>query len=216
MKKLALLLAFMAVISVLCVDRAQAGTTTTILYQFTGGADGRNPVGPLIFDGAGNLYGAAQYGAAGCGVIFELSPPVQGTAWVESVLYTFGCGADGAYPSAGLILDQAGNLYGTTSGGGLCSYTCGTAFQLSPPSAPGGSWTHTVLHQFGGADRPDGGQPNGNLILDCGVKEIRNPARLDRELLAIPGVVGTGLFVGMADMVLVADPKGPVRVIRPR
>ncbi|HYB90788.1 MAG TPA: ribose-5-phosphate isomerase RpiA [Candidatus Binataceae bacterium] len=57
---------------------------------------------------------------------------------------------------------------------------------------------------------------NGNLILDCGVKEIRNPARLDRELLAIPGVVGTGLFVGMADMVLVADPKGPVRVIRPR
>jgi len=55
------------------------------------------------------------------------------------------------------VFDQSGNLYGTTSG---------TAFQLSPPAAPGGSWTYTVLHKFGGADKPDGGQPNGNLILD--------------------------------------------------
>ncbi len=57
---------------------------------------------------------------------------------------------------------------------------------------------------------------NGNLILDCGVKDIRNPARLDRELLGIPGVVGTGLFAGMASMVLVARNSGKIDVLRPR
>jgi len=56
---------------------------------------------------------------------------------------------------------------------------------------------------------------NGNLILDCGVKDIRNPAKLDRELLTIPGVVGTGLFVGMATMVLVARTNGKIDVLRP-
>jgi ribose 5-phosphate isomerase A len=55
---------------------------------------------------------------------------------------------------------------------------------------------------------------NGNLILDCAVKKIANPARLDRELLAIPGVVGTGLFVAMADVVLVAEASGKIRVIK--
>jgi ribose 5-phosphate isomerase A len=57
---------------------------------------------------------------------------------------------------------------------------------------------------------------NGNLILDCGVKEIRNPARLDRELREIPGVVGTGLFVGMTSLVLVARNNGKIDVLRPR
>jgi ribose 5-phosphate isomerase A len=56
---------------------------------------------------------------------------------------------------------------------------------------------------------------NGNLILDCGVKEIRNPARLDRELRDIPGVLGTGLFVGMASLVLVARNSGKIDVLRP-
>jgi ribose 5-phosphate isomerase A len=63
----------------------------------------------------------------------------------------------------------------------------------------------------------DGGDfitDNGNLILDCGVREIHQPARLDRELLAVPGVVGTGLFCGMASMVLVASPSGRVRILR--
>jgi ribose 5-phosphate isomerase A len=55
---------------------------------------------------------------------------------------------------------------------------------------------------------------NGNLILDCAVKKIANPARLDRELLAIPGVVGTGLFIGMADVVLVAESSGKIRALR--
>jgi ribose 5-phosphate isomerase A len=55
---------------------------------------------------------------------------------------------------------------------------------------------------------------NGNLILDCGVKRIANAARLDRELLAIPGVVGTGIFAAMADVVLVADPSGKIRTLK--
>ena len=55
---------------------------------------------------------------------------------------------------------------------------------------------------------------NGNLILDCAVKKIANPARLDRELLAIPGVVGTGLFIGMADVVLVAESSGKIRALK--
>jgi ribose 5-phosphate isomerase A len=55
---------------------------------------------------------------------------------------------------------------------------------------------------------------NGNLILDCAVKKIANPARLDRELLAIPGVVGTGLFIAMADVVLVAEASGKIRVLK--
>ena len=55
---------------------------------------------------------------------------------------------------------------------------------------------------------------NGNLILDCAVKKIANPARLDRELLAIPGVVGTGLFIAMADIVLVAEASGKIRVLK--
>ena len=166
MKLCLFFVAAMTAIPLLWVGRAQAQATTTVLYRFKGGSDGRNPVGPLVFDRAGNLYGAAQYGGAGCGVIFKLSPRVQGTTWIESVLYIFGCGADGAYPSAGLIFNQAGNLYGATSGGGECSFSCGTLFQLSPPAVGGGTWTYAVLHRFGGADRPDGGQPNGNLILD--------------------------------------------------
>lgn len=159
MRSFPFIVAVRALISALCLGRAHGatGATTTVLYSFTGGRDGRNPVGPLIFDNAGNLYGTAQYGGVGCGVIFELSPPTQGTTWTESVLHIFNCKTNDSYPTAGLVFDQTGNLYGTTSG---------TAFQLSPPAAPGGSWTYTVLHKFGGADKPDGGQPNGNLILD--------------------------------------------------
>lgn len=68
-----------------------------------------------------------------------------------------------------------------------------------------------IRHGAGGAEYIT---DNGNFVLDCGVKEIRNPARLEANLLAIPGVVGTGLFVGIADMVLVASPRGQVRVLR--
>jgi uncharacterized repeat protein (TIGR03803 family) len=96
------------------------GGTRTVLYSFLGGSDGAMPQAGLIFDKAGNLYGTTSEGGdaacnGGCGTTFELSPE-SGGAWTESLLYSFQGedSSDGAYPRFGLILDQAGNLYGTT------------------------------------------------------------------------------------------------------
>jgi uncharacterized repeat protein (TIGR03803 family) len=87
--------------------------TETVLYSFTGGADGSVPTTGLLCDTAGNLYGTTSTGGVGYGVVFELSQ--SGT---ETVLYTFSGGTDGAYPFGGLVRDKAGNLYGTTDFGG--------------------------------------------------------------------------------------------------
>jgi uncharacterized repeat protein (TIGR03803 family) len=112
----------------------------TVLYSFTGGADGGFPVGDLIQDTAGTLYGATGQGGAtgacapssGCGVVFKLS-----STGTETVLHSFTGGADGAVPSAGLIQDMSGNLFGTTAAGGVESNqcytgTCGVVFRLAP------------------------------------------------------------------------------------
>jgi uncharacterized repeat protein (TIGR03803 family) len=116
------------------------GWVETVLYNFIGGADGAYPASPLIFDSAGNLYGtAAQGGANTCGDVFELSP---GTSWTETVLYSFACGSDGAYPAAGVIMDTAGNLYGTTAYG---PPILSTVFELSQS---GGVWTEQVIYRF--------------------------------------------------------------------
>jgi uncharacterized repeat protein (TIGR03803 family) len=106
--------------------------TETVLYGFTGGADGENPYPGLIRDSAGNLYGTTlSGGASGLGVVFKLD-----TTGVEMVLYSFEGRADGESPFAGLIQDSAGNLYGTTYGGGAFSSTCrggcGVVFKLEP------------------------------------------------------------------------------------
>jgi uncharacterized repeat protein (TIGR03803 family) len=102
----------------------------TILYSFTGGADGGLPYGSLIMDAAGNLYGAASFGILsngdpGFGVIFKLQPSGK-----ETALYTFSGGADGNGPT-GVTMDSAGNLFGTTVGGGILS-------DCKPQSGPGG------------------------------------------------------------------------------
>jgi uncharacterized repeat protein (TIGR03803 family) len=141
--------------------------TESVLYTFTGGADGAVPAAGLIFDQSGNLYGTASAGGAqGDGVVFELTPNADGT-WTENVLHAFAGGKDGVGPVAGLILDQAGNLYGTTSGGGIikCGGSgsgCGTVFKLAPNAD--GSWTETVLHAFAGGK--DGVGPLAGLIFD--------------------------------------------------
>ncbi len=131
--------------------------TETILHTFTGGADGANPGADLLRDPKGNLYGTTYSGGAyGCGTVFELA--LSGT---KKVLYDFACGVDGANPSAGLVRDPKGNLYGTTYSGGTSAY--GTVFELTPTG------TKTVLHSFaGGADGlfPTQGlvrDPHGNL-----------------------------------------------------
>ncbi len=119
--------------------------TETVLYSFTGGGDGGYPNGGLIFDAAGNLYGVTQSGGntnCNCGTVFELSPGRNGT-WTETVLYSF-TGPDGYGPRAGLTFDSAGNLYGTTQGGGAIG--SGTVYQLTPGS--NGLWTEKVIHSF--------------------------------------------------------------------
>lgn len=108
--------------------------------------------------------------SGGCGTVFELSPS-SGGPWTEQVLYSFTGGSDGELPYAGLVFDEAGNLYGTAvSGGrvtGVCSPSgCGTVFRLSPPAAPGNSWSETTLHEFraGRETASDGSTPYSSLI----------------------------------------------------
>ena len=140
------------------VAGAWAATQETVLYDFNafGGAGGNTPYGGLISDAAGNFYGTTSGGGTyGQGVAFELSN-VNGV-WTETKLHEFGNGADGSKPYAGLIMDAAGNLYGTTNGGGAHNY--GTVFELKANDG----WEEKILHNF---DFGDGADPVGGLIFD--------------------------------------------------
>jgi len=138
----------------------------TILYEFTGGADGGGPSGSLVFDAAGNLYGTTVSGGnletcngGGCGTAFKLSPNQNGT-WTDTTLYDFLGNADAAQPGTGMIFDSAGNLYGAAGGG--CIVLCnGVVFKLSPNQD--GTWTESIIHTFLGD--ADGGFPNA-LVFD--------------------------------------------------
>jgi hypothetical protein len=160
---------------------ASAEWKEKVLYSFQGlPNDGAYPAGGVVFDKAGNLYGATTQGGGSncavlqCGVVFQLKPPEQkGSAWTENVLYVFkGVSVnDGNSPLGGVVLDRAGNLYGTTGygGSGGCELFgtrvgCGVVFELIPPKQKGGAWTEKILHNFeGGAD---GDLPWGDLTLD--------------------------------------------------
>jgi uncharacterized repeat protein (TIGR03803 family) len=139
---------------------AGGGWKFGILHSFSGGSDGSNPVGGVILDRARNVYGTTLGGgAANNGTVFRLGPGSAG--WKETILYTFAAANDGALPTKSLILDQAGNLYGTTQSG-IGDDIYGTAFELTPK--PKGSWTETVLHAFAGG--LDGQTPASGLIFD--------------------------------------------------
>ena len=126
--------------------------TLNVLHNFTG-PDGAVPHGVLITDAAGNLYGTTHNGGtSGYGTVFQLTP-----SGALNVLHSFIGGGDGAYPEAGLIADMAGNLYGTTYGGGPGGQ--GTVFQLTPAG------TLYVLYSFTGGS--DGGRPGADLIADA-------------------------------------------------
>jgi uncharacterized repeat protein (TIGR03803 family) len=135
-----------------------------ILYRFKGGRDGFSPDGDVVLDPAGSIYGVTQSGGGstscvdGCGTVFRLAPRVGG-GWTESVLYRFRGGKDGFTPLGGLVLDESGNLYGTTIGGGTSGF--GTVFELSPS---GKGWTKSILYNFAGDS--DGHSPEGKLIRD--------------------------------------------------
>jgi uncharacterized repeat protein (TIGR03803 family) len=140
--------------------------TETVLHAFNGVSDGSDPIGNLVFDSAGNLYGVTFFASTGCdgqgcGTIFELSP-TSGGQWKGKGLHIFSGGVDGAYPAAGLVLDALGNIYGTASrGGGPCG--CGVVFKFSPKSS--GGWQETLLHTFTGGTA-DGQLPFASLVFD--------------------------------------------------
>jgi len=127
----------------------------TVLYQFSGGSDGGDPNGDLVRDKAGNFYGTAYWGPYGCcGVAFKVDKKGN-----ETVLHEFNGIPDGESPVAGVLLDQHGNLFGTTSagGGGACLFQgCGTVFKLSKTGE------ETILYDFLGS--PDGAVPFAGLL----------------------------------------------------
>ncbi len=155
----------------LAVPVAQAQYTFTPLHDFTGttGVDGENPTAGLIADSAGNLYGTASSSdSTGAGAVFEINPAAK----TETVLYTFNGSTDGGAPVSALVMDPAGNLYGTASYGG--AEGDGAVFELSPMpgggcpagSNTGNGWCETVIYSFtGGAD---GVGPIAALAIDSG------------------------------------------------
>jgi len=151
------------------VFKIDSSNHETVVHAFTGGSDGVRPLGGLIMDAAGNLYGTTAAGGTGncsdlgldgCGTVFKID-----TSNHETVLYSFAGGNDGENPFAGLIMDAAGNLYGTTAAGGTgnCSALgvdgCGTLFKIDTSNH------ETVLYSF--TDGNDGAFPYAGLIMDA-------------------------------------------------
>ena len=146
----------------------------SVLYNFTGGADGGEPYKGVTLDADGNLYGTAVTGGGGsceggCGVVFALTK--SGGSWTFNVIHTFTGGDDGSGPGSPVSIDRHGNLYGTTPTGGANGV--GVVYQLKPGAC---GWTLNVIHTFtGGADGLGGGAgrllvgPNGDLYGVCTV-----------------------------------------------
>lgn len=139
----------------------------TVLYSFNSSTTGAGPYGNLVFDGAGNLFGANTWGGGsgcygtGCGTIFELVPQ-PGGGWQEITIHNFNDSTtDGENPYGTLILDSAGNLYGTARYGGANS--CGIVFQLVPRLS--GVWKENILRSFSATI--DGCAPYAGVIMDA-------------------------------------------------
>ena len=133
------------------------GWTEKVLYSYQNGSDGSTPIGGLIFDSSGDLYGANDNGGSGgAGTVFELTP--SGGGWTYHLLNSFTGGAQ-CGPRASLAFDSLGNLLGTTYCGGANNQ--GNVFKLTPS---GGSWTYTSLYDF--TNGADGAKPISNVIFD--------------------------------------------------
>ena len=153
------LLALLALAFVLSLP-SQAQSESAIYDFVAPGHDGHTPNAGVVSDAAGNLYGTTVLGGThNSGTVFELSP-VTGGGWSETVIYSFTGGLDGGAPETPVILDAAGNVYGTAVLGGSSGQ--GVAFELAPTS--GGGWHETVLHSFTGGI--DGSGPGSSLVFD--------------------------------------------------
>lgn len=136
----------------------------TILHTFTAGTDGAIPSSTVSFDSAGNLYGTtleggtAMYCNGGCGVVYELTP--SGGGWIDSILYAFAGGVDGEFPQDGVVMNNAGDLFGT-SDGPTPNGTPGAVYELTPS---GSGWSKSFYYVFQGTN--NGAEPLG-LIIDA-------------------------------------------------
>ena len=129
------------------------------LYAFRGGNDGGSSYSTPVFDVAGNLYGTTLYrGAKDAGTVFQLQPTLQGP-WKFVLLHSF-TGNDGGTPNSGVILDAAGNVYGTTQGDSVSTF--GTLYKVA--LGTNGKWSQTILHLFTGGS--DGSSPLNVPVLD--------------------------------------------------
>jgi uncharacterized repeat protein (TIGR03803 family) len=136
--------------------------TLTTIYAFQGQPDAGFPYSALLLGTSGKLYGTTYYdGANNLGSVYELSRSAMGN-WRERVLYSFQGGSDGQSPLGNLVIDAAGNLYGTTSEGGA-SGSYGTIFKLTPGTH--GTWTESVVHRFQGP--PDGSSAYNGMVGDA-------------------------------------------------
>ncbi len=140
------------------------------LYNFTGRADGADPIARVVFGPNGTLYGTTEFGGRncgeGCGAVFNLRPPATLCKtvlcpWTETVIYSFAGSGDGANPGYGeLTFDQAGDIYGTTYFGG--NNAQGVVYKLTSSN---GSWTESAIHTFSGAS--DGENPYSSVVFDA-------------------------------------------------
>jgi len=151
----------------------KSGYTEQVLYRFAGGSDGSSPLGGLVADPSGVLYGTTLIGggalrcSGGCGIVFELVP--SGSGYRERILHRFTSGSDGATPADSLLIDAQGALYGTAATGGVPSCAgsapinrgCGNVFELTAGKA---HFAFSVLHEFRGGK--DGENPFGTLAVD--------------------------------------------------
>jgi uncharacterized repeat protein (TIGR03803 family) len=121
------------------LTHSNGGWTESVLYSFSTDDGGYLPYGGVVLDGTGNVYGTTEIGGAyGLGGLFQLTQ--SGSSWTETVLHSF-AGGDGYNPLARPIIDQQGNLYGTTSQGPV-GQSGGAVYELQPS---GGTWTYRVL-----------------------------------------------------------------------
>ena len=154
------------------VRRSGGGWAEKVLYSFGSSVtDGFGPAGNLVFGPGGSLFGVTGEGGQmfcnlNCGTVYQLTP--TNGVWTETIIHVFGTGSDGYQPAAGVIIDSWGNLYGTTFYGGvLTAYGLtggpGIAYELTPQSD--GTWTETILYNFGG-NAGDGTNPDSGLLFD--------------------------------------------------